>query len=92
LDGAIYACEYRPLKDEEKYTYEPMHANPYFMPPPHHDRKSERGRTTSNEGRSSLANTVGKWELEVGGHELLNVWAADIIGLGELNNAEDLEK
>jgi hypothetical protein len=34
---------------------------------------------------------VGKRELEVGGEELFDVWAADIIGLGDLNDAEDLK-
>jgi hypothetical protein len=45
-----------------------------------------------NESRCNFANTVGKGELEVGGKELLDVWSADIIGLGELNNADDLKK
>jgi len=65
--------------------------NPYSVPPQHHDGKSERGRTMSNERRSNLADTVGKGELQVGSKELLDVWAADIIGLGDLNDAEDLE-
>jgi hypothetical protein len=34
---------------------------------------------------------VGKGELEVGGKELFDVGSADIISLGELNNADDLK-
>jgi hypothetical protein len=69
-----------------------MHANPYSVAPSHRDRQSESGRTVSNECRSSFGNTVRKRELEVGGKELLDVGAADIISLSDLNNAEDLRK
>jgi hypothetical protein len=34
---------------------------------------------------------VRKWELEVLGEELLDVWALDVLGLLELNNLEDLQ-
>jgi len=46
----------------------------------------------SNESRGSLANTVGKRELEVGGKKLFDVWSADIISLGDLNDAEDVDR
>lgn len=41
-------------------------------------------------GSGSLGDAVWKWELEVLGKELLDVWALDVIGLLELNNLEDL--
>ena len=44
-----------------------------------------------NKGRADLGDTVGEGELEVGNHELLDVRAADIIALLDLNNTEDLE-
>ena len=43
-----------------------------------------------DEGRADLANTVGERELELGDKELLDVGAADILGLLNLNNTEDL--
>ncbi len=43
-----------------------------------------------NEGRADLGDTVGKGELELGDQELLDVGAADILGLLDLNNTEDL--
>ena len=46
----------------------------------------------SNESCGDLSNAVGKREFEVGGKELLDIWPADIICLGDLNDAEDLEK
>lgn len=69
-----------------------MHANPYTVAPSHRNRQSESRRTMSDECRSRFANTVGKRELEVGGKELLDVGAADIISLGNLNNAEDVDR
>lgn len=39
-----------------------------------------------------LGDTVGEGELEVLGHELLHVWAADVLGLGDLDDLEDLYK
>ena len=44
----------------------------------------------SDEGRACLLDAVGKREAEVGSEELLDVGAADIIRLRELNNAKDL--
>lgn len=44
----------------------------------------------SNEGRANLRDTVGKRELEVGGQQLLDVGAADVVGLLNLNDLEDL--
>jgi hypothetical protein len=35
---------------------------------------------------------VGKGELEALDEELLDVWAADIVGLLDLNNLEDLRR
>jgi hypothetical protein len=91
----IYACEHRPLQDEEILHMNPylgMHANPYSVSPSHRDRQSESRRTVSNECRSTFANTVRKRELEVGGKELLDVGTADIISLSDFNNTEDLRK
>lgn len=91
----IYACEYRPLQDEEILHMNPylgMHANPYSVAPPYRDRQSESGRAISNECRSSFGNTVRKRELEVRSKELLDVGAADIISLSDLNNAEDVDR
>lgn len=39
---------------------------------------------------SSLGNAVRKGELEILGEELLDVWAADVLGLLDLDNLEDL--
>lgn len=38
----------------------------------------------------SLGDAVRKRELEVLGEELLDVWAADVLGLLDLDNLEDL--
>jgi hypothetical protein len=35
---------------------------------------------------------VGQRELEVLGEELLDVWSAEVVGLLDLNNLEDLGK
>ena len=43
-----------------------------------------------DEGRADLAHTVGERELELGHKELLDVGAADIVGLLDLNHAENL--
>ena len=43
-----------------------------------------------NEGRADLLDAVGEGELELGHQELLDVGAADILGLLNLNNTEDL--
>ena len=40
----------------------------------------------------SLGNAVGQRELEVLGEELLDVRAADVVGLGDLDDLEDLQK
>lgn len=37
-----------------------------------------------------LGDAVWKWELEVLGKELLDVWALDILGLLKLDNLENL--
>ena len=39
-----------------------------------------------------LGDTVWQRELEVLGEELLDVWAADVVGLGDLNDLEDLDE
>ena len=43
-----------------------------------------------NEGRADLRDAVGEGELEVGTQKLPDVWAADVVGLLDLNNTEDL--
>ena len=43
-----------------------------------------------NEGRADLGDTVGEGELEVGNHELLDVRAADVLGVVDLNDLQDL--
>ena len=39
-----------------------------------------------------LVDAVGQRELEVLGEELLDVWSAEIIGLLDLNDLEDLSE
>lgn len=39
-----------------------------------------------------LVDAVGQRELEVLGEELLDVWSAEVIGLLNLNNLEDLSE
>ncbi len=46
----------------------------------------------SDEGRAGLGDAMGEGELEVGGKELLDVGAADILRLLDLHNTEDLQK
>lgn len=41
-------------------------------------------------GTSSLGDAVWKWELEVLGKELLDVWALDVLSLLELDDLKDL--
>ena len=55
-------------------------------------RLVEGGWTLGGEdsGSSGLGDAVWKWELEVLGKELLDVWALDVISLLELNDLEDL--
>ena len=43
-----------------------------------------------DDGRADPRDTVGERELELGYKELLDVGAADILGLLNLNNTEDL--
>ena len=43
-----------------------------------------------NEGRADLLDAVGKGELELRHQELLDVGAANILGLLNLDDAEDL--
>lgn len=43
-----------------------------------------------DEGRAGLLDAVGEGELEVGDQKLADVGAADVVGLLDLNNAEDL--
>ena len=45
----------------------------------------------SDEGTATLLYTVGKRETEAGGKQLLDVWTADILGLLDLNDPEDLK-
>lgn len=51
----------------------------------------ERRGTVGDEGRADLRDTVGKRELEVGSKELLDVGAADILSLRDLNHTENLQ-
>lgn len=44
----------------------------------------------SDKGRSALADAVGEREPEVGGEELLDVWAADVLVLLDLDHTENL--
>ena len=41
-------------------------------------------------GTGSLGDAVWKWELEVLGEELLDVWALDVLGLLKLDDLENL--
>ena len=43
-----------------------------------------------DEGRARLLNAVGERELEVRREQLLDVWPADVGGLLDLDDAEDL--
>lgn len=43
------------------------------------------------EGTTSLLHTVGEWETEARGKQLLNVRATDISSLLDLDDPEDLE-
>ena len=45
-----------------------------------------------DKGRADLGDTVRQWELETGLEELLDVRAANILGLLDLHNAENLGK
>jgi hypothetical protein len=45
-----------------------------------------------DEGRTELGHTMRKGEFQVGGKELLDIGAADILSLLNLNNTEDLTK
>lgn len=55
-----------------------------------YDPRLESSGAVSNEGRTELRNAVGKGELDVGSEELLDVGAADVLGLLDLDNTEDL--
>ena len=44
----------------------------------------------SDECRADLLDTVGKRELELGDHQLLDVRAANVVGLLDLDDAENL--
>lgn len=66
------------------------HPNP--IPPRKYNSRLESGGAVSDEGRTELGNTVGKGELDAGGKELLDVGAANVLGLLDLNNTEDLKK
>jgi len=45
-----------------------------------------------DEGRTELGHTMRKGELQVGDEELLDVRAAEILGLLDLDDTEDLIK
>lgn len=73
----------------------------YYLATPIDSRKPSTGTTELGEGRRTLGaedllggdlgETVGQGEGQVLGQELLDVRALDVVGLLELNNAEDLE-
>ena len=44
-----------------------------------------------DERRTNLLDAVGERELELGDQELLDVWTANIVGLLNLDDAEDLK-
>lgn len=50
----------------------------------------ESGGAVCNKGGAGLCDTVGEGELEVGRHELLDVRAAHVGGLFDLDHTEDL--
>ena len=50
----------------------------------------ESRRALRDEGRARLGDTVRKRELEARDQELLDVRAADVLGLLDLDNTEDL--
>ena len=54
--------------------------------------KSEGARPVGNEGRFDFRHPVGEREAETRGKELLDVWAADVSSLLDLNDTEDLDK
>jgi len=52
----------------------------------------ESNRAVCDERRAELGHTMRKGELQVGGEDLLDVWAAEILGLLDLDDTEDLVK
>jgi hypothetical protein len=71
-----------------------MHSNRSTQPNPAHKAflaRSEGRGAVRNEGALRLEDTVSQRELELGDKELLDVWAADVLGLLNLDNAEDLQ-
>ena len=54
------------------------------------DRSAECGGSTCDESGLALRNEVRKWEAKLRDKQLLDVWAAYIIRLGELNYAKNL--
>lgn len=55
-----------------------------------HARCLESAWAVRHEGALDLVDTMGQGELEVGGHQLLDVRTTDVLGLLNLDNAEDL--
>jgi hypothetical protein len=52
--------------------------------------RSESSGAVGDKGALRLGHTVGKGELELRCHELLDVWAADVLRLLDLNHTENL--
>jgi hypothetical protein len=50
----------------------------------------ESARAVRDESAADLCDAVREGELEVGGHELLDIGPADVLGLCDLNHTEDL--
>lgn len=55
------------------------------------ENRSERTRPSCDEGRTGLANTMGKWEAKLRLKKLFDVWPTDILRLFNLHNAKNLQ-
>lgn len=52
---------------------------------------SERGRTVGDEGRARLGDAMRERELEVGGHQLLDVRPTNVVRLFNFDHTQDLD-
>lgn len=78
-----------------KYAYHRFRYNPITplqQAPFKITSRLESNRAVGDEGRAELGHTMRKGELQVGDKELLDVWATEILGLLDLDDAEDLMK
>ena len=53
-------------------------------------RRLERRRPVRDEGRADFLDAVGKGELELGNQKLLDVGTANVVGLLDLHDTENL--